>query len=63
MYAELQQVLRELGMKNITYNMDPQDPDDEFFTVGMRNLVFHIAPPIFESLVTILAPPPTWDNP
>ena len=53
MYAELQQVLQELGMKNIIYNMDPQGPDEELFTVGIRNLVLHTAPPsFFGSLVT-----------
>ena len=55
--AELQQVLRELGMKTIIYNMDPQGPNEESFTVGMRNLVLHAAPPsLFGSLVTILGP-------
>ena len=44
MYAELQEVLWELGMKNIIYNMDSQGPDEELFTVGMRNLVYHTAP-------------------
>ena len=43
-YAEVQQVLQELGMKNIIYNMDPQSPDEELFTVGMRNLMLHTAP-------------------
>ena len=61
-YVELQQVLRELDMKNIIYNMDPQGPSAELFTVGMRNLVLHTAPPIlFVSLVTIL--PPTTGQP
>ena len=57
MNAELQQVLWELGMKNIMYNMDHKGPDEELFTIGMRNLVLHTAPPsLFGSLVTILAP-------
>ena len=56
-YAELQQVLWELGMKNIICNMDHQGPDEELFTIGMRNLVLHTAPPsLFGSLATILAP-------
>lgn len=32
MYAELQQVLQELGMKNIIYNMDPEGLDKGLFT-------------------------------
>ena len=57
MYAELQQVLQELGMKNISYNMDHKGPDEELLTLGMSNLVLHRAPPpLFGSLVTILAP-------
>ena len=56
MYAELQEVLRELGMK-IIYNVDPQGPDEEVFTIGMRNLVLHTAPIfLFGSLVNTLAP-------
>ena len=56
-YAELQQVLQELGMRNIIYNMDPCDPNEELFTIGMRNLVLHTAPPpLFGSLVTLLGP-------
>ena len=57
MYAVLQQVLRELGMKNIIYNMDPQGPDEEVFIIGMRNLMLHTAPTSgFGSLVNTLAP-------
>ena len=57
MYAELQQVLWELGMKNIIYNMDPQGPNEELLTIGMRNLVLHRAPTsLFGSLVNTLAP-------
>ena len=37
--------------------MDPQDPDEEVFTIGMRNLVLHTAPTsLFGSLVTTFAP-------
>ena len=37
--------------------MDPHGPSKELFTIGMRNLVPHTAPPsLFGSLVTILAP-------
>ena len=37
--------------------MDLQGPDEEFFTIRMRDLVVHIASPsLFGSLVTILAP-------
>ena len=57
MCAELQQVLQELGMRNIIYNMDPCDPNEELFTIGMRNLVLHTGPTsLFGSLVTTLAP-------
>ena len=39
-------------MKNITYNLDLQGPNEELFTEGMKNLVLHIAPPShFGSLV------------
>ena len=56
MNAELQQVLRELGMKKIIYNMDPQGPDEEVFTIGVRNLVLHTAPTsLLGSLVNTLA--------
>ena len=56
-HAELQQVLQELGMKNIICNMDSQGPDEELFTVGIRNLVLHSAlPSLFGSPVTTLAP-------
>ena len=42
-------------MKNIIYNIDPQGPNEELFTVGMRNLVLHTPPPsLFGSLVTIV---------
>ena len=44
-------------MKNIIYNMDPQGPNEELFTVGMRNLMLLTAPPyLFGSLMTILVP-------
>ena len=44
-------------MKNIIYNMDPQGPDELLFTVGMKNLLLHPAPPSLSgSLVTILVP-------
>ena len=44
-------------MKNIIYSKDPQGPDEEMFTIGMRNLVLHTATPsLFGFLVTILAP-------
>ena len=37
--------------------MGPQEPDEELFTIGMRNLVLHRAPPsLFGSLVTIHSP-------
>ena len=48
-YAELQQVLQELGMKNIIRNMDPHSPSEELCTVGMRNSVLH--KPLHLSLV------------
>ena len=44
-------------MKNIIYNMDPQGPDEEVFTVGMRHLVLHTASTsLFGCLVNTLAP-------
>ena len=44
-------------MKTIIYNMDPWDPNEELFTIGMRNLVLHTtSPSLFGSLVTILVP-------
>ena len=55
-YAELQQGLWELGTKNIIYIMKPQGPDEEVFTIGMRNLVLNTVPPtLFGCLVTIIA--------
>ena len=43
-----------MGMKNIIYNMNPYD--NELFTIGMRNVVLHTAPPsLLGSLVTILS--------
>ena len=45
-----------MGMKNIIYNMDTQCPNEELFTVGMRNMVLHVASPsLLGSLVTILS--------
>ena len=55
MYAEPQQVLRELGIRNAIYSPDNYGPDKEIFTTGMRNIVLQMAPtPLFGSLVAIL---------
>lgn len=44
-------------MKNAIYNPKHQDPDEELFTVGMRNLVLQTAlPSLFGSLMAILVP-------
>ena len=39
-YAELQQVLRELGMRNAIYSPENYNPDEEIFTTGMKILYF-----------------------
>ena len=44
MYADLQQVLWELGMKNAICSPDNYGPDEEPFTAGMRNVVFQKTP-------------------
>ena len=56
-YAELQQVLRELGVRNAIYSPENYGPDEEIFTIGMINTVLQMAPTsLFGSLVAILSP-------
>ena len=56
-YAELQQVLQELGIRNAIYSPENYGPDEEIFTTGMRNTVLQMAPTsLFGSLVAILSP-------
>ena len=57
MYAELQQVLRELGVRNAIYSPENYNPDEEICTTGIRNTVLQMAPTfLFGSLVAILSP-------
>ena len=57
MYAELQQVLGELGIRNAIYSPENHVPDEETFTTGVRNIVLQTAPTsLFGSLVAILTP-------
>ena len=44
-------------MKNVIYYMNPQGPNEEVSTIGIRNLVLHTAPTsLFGSLVNTLSP-------
>ena len=57
MYAELQQVLQELSIRNAIYSPENYGPDEEPFTVRMRNVVLQMAPiSLFGPLVAILGP-------
>ena len=61
-YAELQQVLRELGIRNAIYSPENYGPDEEILPTGMRNIIFQMAPTsLFGSLVAILYPH-LWDT-
>ena len=56
-YADLVQILWELGMHQAMFNLNIRGPDDECFVAGMRDLVLqHIPFPSFGSLRAILAP-------
>ena len=57
MYAELQQVLQEVGIRKAIFSPENHGPDEEHSTTGMRNIVFQTAPTsLFGSLVAILSP-------
>lgn len=62
-YAEIQQVFWKLDMKNIIYNMDPQDTKEELITMGMRNLMLRtVTPSFFGLLVTVFVPSPVQEK-
>lgn len=54
---DLQNCIRELGMKEAIYEEDFESPDLMKFSVGMRDLILQQAPPHqYGTLVTILNP-------
>ena len=44
MYAELTQVVRKLGMRQMMFSQKAWSPDDEHFSGGMRDAIFNSAP-------------------
>ena len=42
-YAELTQVVRELGVKQSMFNPNIRDPDDKHFTGGMKDAILNNA--------------------
>ena len=63
-YAELTQVVSELGMRQGMFNLNAQSPDDERFTGCIQDAVLTNAPPTyFGSLPAVLTPylgHPVW---
>ncbi|KAF6278129.1 hypothetical protein mRhiFer1_009413 [Rhinolophus ferrumequinum] len=56
-YMKLTQIIREMGMRRAIFNPNMQGPDDELFTVSLRDLTLDTAPEsAFGSLVAILTP-------
>ena len=56
-YADLVQILWELGMGQAMFSLNTCGPDDECFTAGMRDLVLqHVPSASFGSLMTNLDP-------
>ena len=56
-YAELQQVLQELGIRNAICSPENYGPDEDTFTTGMKNTELKMGPTsLFGSLVAILSP-------
>ena len=54
---ELQELLRELGMKHAVCTERFQEPDDEIFTAGIKDTVLETAPnQWYGALVSILSP-------
>ena len=61
-YAELTQVVRELGVKQSMFNPNIQDPDDKHFTGGMKDAILNNASSTTSgSLTATLAP--DWGTP
>ena len=57
MYAQLTQVMRELGMKQSIFNTNTRGSCDEHFTGGIQEAILNSAPSTtFGSMTTILAP-------
>lgn len=56
-YVDLMQVIWEMGMKQAMYKLNSLGPDDERFTMSMKDLILAGAPPaVFSSLAAILTP-------
>lgn len=57
MYAELVQIIHELGMQQAMFNLNTRRLDDEWLMTGMQDLVLGTTPSAtFGSLVAIPAP-------
>ena len=55
-FADLEQILQEMGMRPAMFKRNTQGPDDECFTEGMQDLVSqHIPSSLFGSLIAISA--------
>ena len=50
-------MLQELGIRNAIYSLENHGPEEELFTIRMRNIVLQMAPTsLFGFLVAILSP-------
>lgn len=57
MYAELAQIIHELGMRQAIFNLNTRGPNDEWFMADMWDLVLGTSPSTaLGMLIAILAP-------